>query len=52
MPQFPSSNDFYDDRYERCFDVLIGEMRGTVSGGVINNMPSLNQVCKYGYDAK
>ena len=27
-------------------------MRGTVSGGVSNNMPSLNQVCDYGYDAK
>ena len=27
-------------------------MRGTVCGVVGNNMPSLNQVCNYGYDAK
>ena len=46
------SNRFYDERYERCFDVQIVEMRGTVSGVVSNNIPSLNQVYDYGYDAK
>ena len=46
------SNRFYDERYKRCFYIQMAEMRGTVSGVVGNNMPSLNQVCDYGYDAK
>ncbi len=38
--------------YERCFDVQMVEMRGTVSGGVRNNITTLNRVYDYGYDAK
>ena len=52
LPPSGHSNRFYDNRYERRFDVQMVEMRGTVCGVVGNNMPSLNQVCNYGYDAK
>ena len=52
LPPSGNSNRFYEERYERCFDVQMVEMRGTVCGVVGNNMPTLNRVYDYGYDAK